>query len=148
MESSISNQQSAIEVVYPLRRFPDRAEPFPTIYYLRDPGLVHAMCELERHQHIRRFERMLLDDPELMAAHHADHAAYRDARWAMLTDEDRATVEASPSLMRCFRTGIAGIANFDSVKCLHATLAYHLAAAERGGTTVGRLVDELLPEAV
>ncbi|MEO0515042.1 MAG: DUF501 domain-containing protein [Planctomycetota bacterium] len=133
-----------IDTVYPLRHFPDHVEPFPTIYYLTDPALLHAMSELERQQFIGRFEQRLRDDADLMAAYHADHVQYRDTRWAMLTDADRAIVEASASLSRSFRGGIAGIANFDTVKCLHAHYAHHLAAAPTGGTTIGRLIDEQL----
>lgn len=133
-----------IEVVYPLRHFPQHTEPFPTIYYLRDPQLIHAMSELERHHHVAKLQQRLRDDPALMADYHADHAAYRDARWAMLTPEDRAIVEHSPSLSRSFRGGIAGIADFDFVKCLHAQYAHHLAMHEQHGTTVGRLIDHLL----
>ncbi|MEM8738419.1 MAG: DUF501 domain-containing protein [Planctomycetota bacterium] len=134
----------AVERVYPLRRPSGRVEPFPTIYYLRDAGLMRAMSELERHHHVREIERRLAEDAELMAAYHADHAAYRDTRWAMLTEPDRAAVEASPSLRRSFRGGIAGIADFNYVKCLHAQYAYHLARGEQGGTTAGRLIDALL----
>ena len=138
---------SAFDVVYPLRYSEDgTAQPFPTIYYLTDAKLLHAMSELERHQHIRKLEQTLAANSALMAAYHAEHAAYRDTRWAMLTGEDRQTVEASPSLSRSFRGGIAGIADFDTVKCLHAQYAYHLAKQEEGGTTLGRLIDEFLSE--
>ncbi|MEM9420498.1 MAG: DUF501 domain-containing protein [Planctomycetota bacterium] len=132
------------DIVYPLRRFPDHVEPFPTIYYLTDPELLHAMSELERLNTVGRLEQRLVEDAELRAAYHADHEQYRDTRWAMLTEEDRAAVEASPSLAKSFAWGIAGIANFDTVKCLHAHMAHHLANAERGGTTIGRCIEELL----
>jgi len=62
----------------------------------------------------------------------------------MLTDADRAIVEASPSLSRSFRGGIAGIANLDTVKCLHAHMAHHLARRDQGGTTLGRLIKDQL----
>ena len=38
------------------------------------------------------------------------------------------------------KTGIGGVANHRTVKCLHAQYAYHLAREE--GTTVGRLMEE------
>lgn len=135
-----------IDTVYPLRHFPDHVEPFPTIYYLTDPTLVHAMAELERQQFIGRFEQRLAADAGLMAAYHADHESYRDIRWAMLTDADRAIVEATPSLAKSFRWGIAGIAKFDTVKCLHAHYAHHLANASAGGTTIGRLLEAQVPK--
>ena len=136
----------AVETVYPLvhrRNRPGRVEPFPTIYYLRDPDLVQAMSELERLGHTQRFQERLAEDVQLMAGLHADHAAYRDQRWAMLTLADRDRVRGSASMSRSFRGGIAGIANFDRIKCLHAHYAHHLATAHRGGTTIGRLIDDV-----
>lgn len=145
MQAKILNQKSKIEFVYPLRRYPTHTEPFPTIYYLRDPVLVQAMSELERHQRVAHFQDRLAADDELMAAYRADHVAYRATRWAMLTHEDRRLVEDSPSLSRSFRAGIAGIADFRYVKCLHAHYAHHLAQIHEGGTTIGRLIAPLLP---
>ncbi|MEM6853160.1 MAG: DUF501 domain-containing protein [Planctomycetota bacterium] len=142
MSDDVSLEQ--YDLVYPLRHFPDRVEPFPTIYYLTDPDLLRAISELERQNFIGKFEQRLADDDALHAAYHADHEQYRDTRWAMLTDADRAIVEASPSLSRSFRGGIAGIANLDTVKCLHAHYAHHLATAESGGTTVGQMIDQQL----
>ena len=132
----------AVEVVYPLLRRRGGLEPFPTIYYLRDPSLVHAMSELERRGFLKRFQDRLAENPKLRRAFHDDHARYRDARRAMLTAEDRRAVEASGSLSRAFSRGIAGIANFDRIKCLHAHYAHHLILADTGGTVVGRLIDE------
>ncbi len=130
-----------IEVVYPLIHHADRVEPFPTIYYLRDPDLVHRMSELERRLVTHRLQAQLDGDPGLMQRFHADHARYRDGRWAMLTAADRQRIEASDSLGRAFCSGIAGVANFDRIKCLHAHYAEHLARSDTGGTTVGRLID-------
>ncbi len=128
--------------MYPLRSEAGRAVPFPTIYWLLDAALVRDLSELERLGGVGRLERAIAGDRALRAAYHADHGRYRQRRWAMLTDADRAAVEASPSLARAFRGGIAGIANFDAVKCLHAQYAYHLAEASRGGTVAGRWIDE------
>ncbi len=156
---------SPIEIIYPLR-FPRAAShaapesakglvssppprPFPTIYWLHDPALIRRLSELERLGHIRRLERRIAEDAELRAAYHADHEAYRSARWAMLTPEHRALVQGSPTVLKAFRGGIAGIANFDTIKCLHAQQAHHLAtlacgASGSGGTTLGRLIAPLL----
>ncbi|MEO1237102.1 MAG: DUF501 domain-containing protein [Planctomycetota bacterium] len=132
------------EPVYPLRfADDDTAQPFPTIYWLTDPDLDRRLANLERLGHIARLQQQLADDPALRAAIHADHAAYRDARWAMLTPEHRALVERSPSLLRTFRGGVAGTADFDHIKCLHAHYAHHL-ATDQPGTTLGRLITTLL----
>lgn len=123
-----------------------KLEPFPTIYYLHDPGLLRDLSELERHNAVGRLEAIIAADPELREKFHADHAAYRDERWAMLTDVDRRLVEGSPNLLKTFQGGVAGIADFDRVKCLHAHYAYHL-ARQPDGTALGKQIDSLLPDA-
>jgi hypothetical protein len=145
-QSKIENQKSKINTVYPLRyQGPDNTPtPFPTIYWLADADLDRRLADLERLGHIRRIEQRLAEEDALRQAVHADHDAYRAARWARLTPEDRRVVEASASLSRAFRGGVGGTANPDTVKCLHAHYAHHLAAADRGGTTLGRLIDPLL----
>ena len=135
------HMNTAIDTVYPLRHVRGCAQPFPTIYWLRDPAIDRALAELERKGAIGRFEDQLAGAPALLARYHLDHARYRDARWAMLSDVDRAIVEGSPSLTRAFETGIAGIADFNHIKCLHAQYAFHLARQHQGGTTVGQLID-------
>ncbi len=125
-----------IEAVYPLRLKRGRPTPFPTIYWLRDPALDRAVADLERRGLIADIEKRLLDDEALRTELHADHARYRDQRWAVLSDADRAVVEASESLQRSFRGGVGGVADFDHVKCLHA----HVAHAIADKNTIGKLV--------
>lgn len=118
----------AFEIVYPLRRAKDGAlTPFPTIYWLTDPALDKALADLERRGAIAELEALLGGDETLMRRYHDDHRRYVDRRWMMLTPDDRAAVEASDSLARAFAGGVAGIADFSTVKCLHAHVAHHLA---------------------
>ena len=129
------------EIVYPLRRAANGSStPFPTIYWLTDPALDRAIANLERQGAIGETERIIQNDPVLLASFRADHERYRDARWAMLTDADRAEVEASPSMLASFRAGIAGTAKFSTVKCLHAHVAHYLADA--AGNTIAQLLIE------
>lgn len=126
---------------YPLRYpRPDAPRPFPTIYWLTDRALDHALADLERRGTIRQLEAALRADAALLERFRADHARYRDQRWAMLTPGDRAVVQAAPSLRRAFQGGIAGTAGFDRVKCLHAHAAHHL--ADPRGNTIARLLIE------
>lgn len=134
----------AFEVVYPIKTVGDRREPFPTIYWLLDRAISVRLSELERYGHVGLIEQQLAADPQLMQRYHDDHVWYRQQRWSMLTTDDRAWIEASPSWRRSFDAGIAGIAKLETVKCLHAQWAYHLAAADRGGTTVGQLIEAVL----
>ena len=140
----VQKPRTAVETVYPLRHTPTGPTPFPTIYWLYEPSLIHVLSELERRGGVRQLEAAIQEAPALRAGYHADHEQYRAARWAMLTDADRRIVDASPSLARAFRGGIAGIANPDAVKCLHAQYAFHLAETTRGGTVAGRWIDAVL----
>ncbi len=117
-----------VQTVYPLRRdAADNPTPFPTIYWLSDPALDREIADLERRGTVGQIEAMIRQDHDLLQSFHDDHVRYRAARWAMLTPDDRALVEASPSLLRTFQGGIGGIADFTTVKCLHAHIAHHLA---------------------
>ncbi|MEM9884106.1 MAG: DUF501 domain-containing protein [Planctomycetota bacterium] len=130
------------ETIYPLRFDDDGTPtPFPTIYWLTDEDLDRRLADLERLGHIRKIEQRIAADSTLRHRVHADHAAYRDARRAMLTADDRRVVEASPSLSRSFRGGVGGTADFDRIKCLQAHYAHHLARSERGGTAAGRVIE-------
>jgi len=140
-QSKIEIPNSKIQTEYPLRfPTPDQPTPFPTIYWLTDPTLDHALADLERRGIIRQLDACLHRDAVLLETFRADHQRYRAQRWAMLTQADRSLVEASPSLMRSFRGGVAGIADFDTIKCLHAHVAHHL--AEPQGNTIARLLIE------
>ena len=140
--SITTSRNHQIELVYPLRFRRGVPTPFPTIYWLRDPELDRALAELERQQAVGRLEQRIADDDELRAAVAKDHERYRDARWAMLSAEHRAVVQASPSLSRAFATGVGGTANPAAVKCLHAHYAHHLAT--QSATALGPLIQELL----
>lgn len=134
----IPNHQ--IDLVYPLRQDAGRPAPFPTIYWLRPGDLHRTIADLERLGLIAQLEQRITDDATFRTEIHDDHRRYRQQRWDMLTPDDRATVEASPSLSRSFRGGVAGIADFDHIKCLHAHVAHAL--ADRNA--IGQLVlDEL-----
>ncbi|MEM6460127.1 MAG: DUF501 domain-containing protein [Planctomycetota bacterium] len=132
---------AGFETIYPLRFADDGTPtPFPTIYWLTDDDLDRRLAELERLGQIKTLEQRIASDAELRRRVHADHEAYRDARWAILSAHDRHIVESSPSLSRSFRGGVGGTADFDRVKCLQAHYAHHLARLEQGGTASGRVI--------
>ena len=117
-----------------------RREPFPTLYWLRDPDACRRMGELERRGGVREVERRIAADVRRRHAFAKDHARYRDTRWETLTPADRAWVRAQPALRAALAGGIGGIADFARVKCLHLHWAHHLAV---GGTTAGRVIEGL-----
>ena len=126
----------------PLQREAGGCVPFPTLYWLVDPGLNALISDIERRGAVREIESALAADDALMDSHLADNAAYAKARWACMNIDDEDDAERQGLTMVLMTSGIGGVANHRSVKCLHAQYAYHLAAYKTGGTTVGRLIKE------
>jgi hypothetical protein len=116
-------------------------QPFPTLYWLIDPTLSTRIAEVERKGGVRAIEAVLAQDPVLRQAHREDNTFYAMARWAVLNDKEKQAATGLGMRPMLEDTGVAGIANHDAVKCLHAQYAFHLARHE-AGTTVGRLMEE------
>jgi len=130
------------ETVYPLRRGRDgRPEPFPTLYWLTDPRLCRDVADLERRGTIRAIEAEAGRDAGLRAALAEDHARYARRRWAALTAGDRRAVEAAGLVEALRDRGVGGVADFATIKCLHAHVAHHL-GDPAGNAVARRLVEE------
>lgn len=84
-------------------------EPFPTAYWLCCPGLIHGVSVLESAGGVRALEERIAADEELAE------------------DFDEA-MERHRALRPEYRLGIGGVRNGRAVKCLHAHVAFALAA--------------------
>jgi uncharacterized protein len=73
------------------------------------------------------------------------HMRYAEARFAVLSPEHRALTDAKGWTEVIRDHGIAGIANFSMVKCLHCHYAHFLARPDHGNV-IGQWVHELLLE--
>lgn len=89
-------------------RAPD-GEPFPTAFWLSCPGLVKAVSRLEGAGGVRALERRLEVETELAEAFDAATERHRALRPA-------------------YGLGIGGVRAPRAVKCLHAHVAFALAA--------------------
>lgn len=87
---------------------PDGA-PFPTAFWLCCPGLIHAVSVLEGDGGVRALEERIAADPALAASLEEAQARHRALR---------------PE----HGLGIGGVRNPHAVKCLHAHVAFALAA--------------------
>lgn len=125
----------------PMQRADDEWTPFPTLYWLVDPVLCNAVSEAERQGAIAEIEQAIADDEELMRSHLEDNRFYARARWAVLNAEEERIAEKLGYREMLETSGVGGVANHASVKCLHAHYAFHLARQETG-TTVGRLMKQ------
>jgi len=124
---------------YPLRRRGDGDEPFPTLFWLVCPHLLHAISNLERDGGIGHIQAEVAADDALRDRLRRDHEAYIDERWQLLSPVDRAFV-GERGFERVLRErGIAGIEMRDKVKCLHAHYAHHLAR----GSAIGERIEAL-----
>jgi hypothetical protein len=84
-------------------------EPFPTAFWLCCPGLIRRVSDLESAGGVRALEERLAEDPALAAAF----------------DEAR---ERHRLLRPEYGLGIGGVRAPRAVKCLHAHVAFALAA--------------------
>jgi hypothetical protein len=107
--------------------------PFPTLYYCTCPTLVAAVSRLESDGGVARWSERLAQDPAL-ARSAADAAADSAVRRTDLARAFRLPmVDGGASLA----TGVGGVADLLTVKCLHAHVAHALA---RQGYALGEAV--------
>ena len=116
-------------------------QPFPTLYWLVDPDLNKRISDIERKGGVRETEQAIASDTALEVAHRADNVFYAMARWAVLNEKEKQAAQALGMQDTLEHAGIGGVANHNTIKCLHAQYAFHLARREKG-TTVGKLMQQ------
>jgi len=124
---------------YPIRNDRDPAEPFPTLFWLECGEVARQIARLEYEGGVRAIEARITEDAEFRARVHADHHAYVTQRWESLSASDRERAESAGVAGALRERGIGGIANRDSVKCLHLHYAHHLAR----GSAIGEAIEAL-----
>jgi len=97
--------------------------PFPTLYYCTCPTLVAAVSRLESGGGVARWTARLAADP-VLARSAADAAADTAVR---RTDLVRAHELAAMDGGASLATGVGGVSDLLTVKCLHAHVAHALA---------------------
>ena len=127
------------ERVFPIKETPKGPRPFPTLYWLLDPALLHAISDLERRGAIASFAERVAADPAFAAAVRRDHRRYAAERWALLSGADRLRVAAAGFTAALRDRGVGGAGDDAAVKCLHAHAAHALAdrAAGREPNAIG-----------
>lgn len=113
-------------------------KPFPTLYWMTSELLKKEISHIEATGVIKQLEERLLEDSEFMQAYHASHQDYVDQRFRYMTEEDRAFAEQAGFMALLQKRGIGGIANWDTVRCLHTQYAHHLC----GYNVIGQWMDE------
>ena len=91
-------------------------QPFPNLLWLVDPVAMAKVGHLEHLGYVKRFQKRLDDDEELMAIHYECNARYAAARWGVMSDSHR-----SYAARRAGRARGAA-----AVNVLHSPLYVHL----------------------
>ena len=111
--------------------------PWPNFYWLCCPALAARVGRLEHLGLVQEWQNEIAGDSttpfalELAAA----HRQYGAARWAALSDDDRAYCESQhEGFVAALRdAGVGGQKFVSQVKCLHAHLAHALAGGDNPG---------------
>ncbi len=138
----IAAQTSAgIPLVLQMRSWLAQA-PFPTLYWLCSKDLHKAINQIETQGAVKALEIEIEQNANLRNALLADQQRYHDKRQDEMLEEDRQAI-ANNGFSELFESfGIGGIRSWDKVRCLHMHYAHHLAEADQGGTSIGRLLDQ------
>lgn len=109
----------------------DNGEPFPTLYYLTSPPVVHGCAVLEAEGYMAELTEKLAEDEELASAYARAHEAYI---------ADRETLGEVEEI-----NGISAGGMPTRVKCLHAVVGHALAAG-RGVNPIGDMTLDMMQE--
>ncbi|MEE4192370.1 MAG: DUF501 domain-containing protein [Halieaceae bacterium] len=112
-------------------------KPFPTLFWLVDPGLSYRIDQLEAGGFIAELQARIDAEPDLRKAMAEDHTAHIALRNSLMSEEDRARLQSLGFFESLQQRGIGGIEKPDRIRCLHTWYAAHLVAAN----TIGGLVD-------
>jgi len=112
--------------------------PFPTLFWLVDPGLCYRIDRAEAGGLIKRLQRRIDADPELQRQMGEDHRAHIALRDSYISSGVQQQMEVLGFGEVLSHKGIGGIADFTRIRCLHTWYAAHLVVPN----TVGALLDQ------
>jgi hypothetical protein len=112
--------------------------PFPTLFWLVDPGLCYRIDQLEAAGVIALLQQRVDQDGELRSRMEADHRAHISLRRDYMSQEIYCRLQEFGYGEVLAGKGIGGIADFSRIRCLHTWYAAHLVVPN----SVGALVDD------
>ena len=113
-------------------------KPFPTLFWLLDPGLCYRIDQVEAGGLIKQLQQRIDADLVLQGSMRDDHRTYIQLRAGYMTPRIRQRLAALNFDGVFSSKGIGGIADFTRIRCLHTWYAAHLVVPN----TVGRLLDD------
>ncbi len=111
--------------------------PFPTLFWLVDPGLCYRIDRAEAGGLIKVFQRRIDADAGLRAALREDNLAHVRLRDSYIDEATRRRLDALGFGEVLAHKGIGGIGDFTRIRCLHTWYAAHLVVPN----TVGGMLD-------
>ncbi len=132
-----------VVVNHPLPQEEHDASYFPTVFWLTCPAAVRRISRIEERGYIRRIQDSVQNSRDFFHDLRDAHLEYIILRNSLLEPEDRLRFhqQRKPLARSLERTGIGGVAELDTIKCLHMHYAHYLATRHN---PVGRLVDKML----
>lgn len=112
--------------------------PFPTLFWLVDPGLSYRIDTAEAGGLIKRLQQRIDADTQLQQQMREDHRAHIALRDSYISNAVQQRMERLGFGEVLSHKGIGGIADFTRIRCLHTWYAAHLVVPN----TVGALLDE------
>lgn len=112
--------------------------PFPTVFWLCCPELKKRIDRLEASGLVKRWEKRLQEEPELLKNVQDDHERYRSYRWTLLSSEDIESCDNPNKIKDLKEKGIGGVQKWSQIRCLHMHYAHHLVQ----GNTLGSLLEK------
>tara|TARA_R110002072_G_scaffold276051_1_gene437512 strand:- start:254378 stop:254902 length:525 start_codon:yes stop_codon:yes gene_type:complete len=132
---NIDNQPAVIKVL-PLVD----EKPFPTLYWLCCPLLKKEISHLEKNGLIKEIEqKVFIENNAMLENLKVDHQRYQDQRVDLLKEEKIPYEHLDDGMKEViFKSGIAGIMDWNHIKCLHTHYAQHAADFN----TIGQYLDD------
>lgn len=112
--------------------------PFPTLFWLVDPGLAYRIDRAEAGGLIKRLQQRIDGDIALQQKMRGDHEAYIALRDSFISSAVQQRLDALGYGEVLAHKGIGGIADFTRIRCLHTWYAAHLVVPN----TVGELLEQ------
>ncbi len=113
-------------------------KPFPTMFWLLDPGMCYRIDQLEAGGLIKQLQRRIDDDIDLQDRMREDHLAHIALRDRCMSAAVRLRLGELGFSGALLHKGIGGIADYTRIRCLHTWYGAHLVVPN----TVGALLDE------
>jgi len=101
-------------------------KPFPTLFWLIDPGIAYRIDRAEAGGLIARLQQQVNGDAGLRERMVDDHRRHIALRAQYLQPAEQALLAGSGMLGALRERGIGGIADFTRIRCLHTWYAAHL----------------------